>query len=183
MSLLWTNKPPSPLSPNPALKHVQTPHPQSAGMLISWEQSRGVYKTPMKADFSAELLLTQPAVNTGALSTFLDFNIGHVELMSIFFFFYFPSVCLAVVLPVSQAAAPALSPRTWFLGSPPRLLGRPDELPWSLFPVVLPGLPRLSLARPLGSCFHGPSIRSSQRLQELFPCVTSLFVHLSRREN
>ena len=64
--LLWADRLPRPhpqFPENPALKFVQTPHPQSAGMLISWLQSCGVYKAPPKADFSAELLLTQPAVN------------------------------------------------------------------------------------------------------------------------
>ena len=64
LSLLWADRLPRP-HPQflaPALKFVQTPHLQSAVMLISCTQSRGVYKGTARADFSAELLLTQPAV-------------------------------------------------------------------------------------------------------------------------
>ena len=64
--LLWADRLPRP-HPQflgfPALKFVQTPHLQSAVMLISCTQSRGVYKGTARADFSAELLLTQPTVN------------------------------------------------------------------------------------------------------------------------
>ena len=59
--LLWASKPPRPLSRFQALKHVQSL--QSARMRISWTQSHGVYKSTPRADFSAELLLTQPPVN------------------------------------------------------------------------------------------------------------------------
>ena len=61
--LLWASKLPRPLSRSQALKHVQTPSRQSARIRISWTQSLGVYKSTPRADFSAELLLTQPAVN------------------------------------------------------------------------------------------------------------------------
>ena len=47
---------------SPALKHLQTPSPQSALTLISCGQSGGIYKRPARADFSAELLITQPRV-------------------------------------------------------------------------------------------------------------------------
>ena len=62
--MLWADRLPRP-HPQflvPALKFVQTPHLQSAVMLISCTQSRGVYKGTARADFSAELLLTQPVV-------------------------------------------------------------------------------------------------------------------------
>ena len=52
--------PPLPFPKDPALGHLQTPSPQSALTLISCGQSGGVYKTPARADFSAELLWTQP---------------------------------------------------------------------------------------------------------------------------
>ena len=64
--LLWADRLPRP-HPQflvPALKFVQTPHLQSAVMLISSTQSRGVYKGTARADFSAELLLTHQWVKS-----------------------------------------------------------------------------------------------------------------------
>ena len=65
--MLWADRLPRPrpqFQGFPALKFVQTPHLQSAEMLISCTQSHGVYKGTARADFSAELLLTQPAVKS-----------------------------------------------------------------------------------------------------------------------
>ena len=56
--MLWASKPPRPLSRSPALSHVRTPSQQSTrcGSAVH------TISTP-RADFRAELLLTQPPVN------------------------------------------------------------------------------------------------------------------------
>ena len=85
--LLWADRLPCPhpqFQGFPALKFVQTLHLQSAEMLISCTQSRGVYKGTARADFSAELLLTQPAVNLRSQISFRRFKTKRI--FSLFFF-------------------------------------------------------------------------------------------------
>ena len=123
-------------------------------MLISCGQSHGGYKTSAKGDFSAELLLIQPAVNTGDLSTFLDLNICHVELMFIFCFLLFSlrvprsrSPCVpgsssgsvpAYLIPRFSSTAPRSSRRTSMVPVPSRYPRTPTALSgssaWQLFP-------------------------------------------------
>ena len=76
MLLLWADRLPRP-HPQflvPALKFVQTPHLQSAVMLISCTQSRGVYKGTARADFRAELLLTHQWVKSSVTFRLLRIN-------------------------------------------------------------------------------------------------------------
>ena len=123
-------------------------------MLISCGQSHGGYKTPAKADFSAELLLTHPAVNTGALSTFLDFNIWSCRTNVYFCFLLFSlrvprsrSPCVpgsssgsvpAYLIPRFSSTAPRSSRRTSMVPVPSRSPWTTTALSgssaWQLFP-------------------------------------------------
>ena len=136
------NRLPRPLSHsqvNPALKYVQTPHPQSARMLISWEQSRGVYITPPRADLlSAELLLSQPAVNTVAFAKSFHVLIPRICETNLFIFSFCSSPRMLLsqfVLLVSLAPAPT-------------------QFPTVPFPRSSSSTPR----EPRWTDFHGPSL-------------------------
>ena len=158
LKLLWADRRPRPhpqFQGFPALKFVQTPHLQSAEMLISCMQSRGVYKGTARADFSAELLLTQPAVKL-AIKEFVLAVLSR----SIFLIIYFFLPCVlpqSFSLCVPQSSAPARFPTSHL----PH--GLPPTAP--RIPTNFSTVPRSLLPRSFPGYSHGPSFASTP----LFP--------------
>ena len=162
--------PPSHFQAVQALKHLQTPSPQSALMLISWGQSHGGYKTPPRADFSAELLLTQPAVITDVDIARFPKLYYHVY-SNIYLFLFLPPCALPQSFSLSSAPArfPRITCSTVLL---PRLLGHPDEL---FHGPCFPSFSQDSHGSPVASASLLPRFLSSfiSGDSEFPPCVCS----------